>query len=374
VQNLTQNPIWFEKMVFDCTESWTVEDVNFLQPGVNIFSDSNALMQPQDMRQYMYVLRPVSPSPMPPNYPAGQAIPLGRLDLSWRSSFGEPGRLLTSMLTRRIPLPAQPPVSAVPPYLKRGTVASVPSRPSSPAQSRPSSPFRPRQNSTAASPLTPTQANLPSTLSFASDLQVEVILRDTPTTSIRQHTSISIPFTLVITALRPRTLSLVVQHVEPTALLRLPPPATPAHIPNDSLSNPAYSTLSPAQDKFNYALAQEKQLVMSPKSDHADLSGDLSAKPKVILPPPTSDSPNLPSTHDIAFNGASAKFFPPLDVTSGIPTMYDFELSYIPLKSGLVRVGGLRVLLMEDSYEEPGARSTAQILWRSDVVTELWVI
>jgi hypothetical protein len=62
-----------------------------------IFSGSMSLMQPQDIRQYIYILQPVASPGSPVIHEPGTIIPLGRLDLSWRSAFGEPGRLLTSV-------------------------------------------------------------------------------------------------------------------------------------------------------------------------------------------------------------------------------------------------------------------------------------
>lgn len=56
-------------------------------------------MHPQDMRQYIYILSPTVVPSFPAAHPPGSVIPLGRLDISWRSSFGEPGRLLTSVGT-----------------------------------------------------------------------------------------------------------------------------------------------------------------------------------------------------------------------------------------------------------------------------------
>ena len=100
IQNLTPEPMWFERMRFECTDGWDAEDGNIVdheEERDSIFSGSTALMQPQDMRQYIYILSPKSVSPVAIFYPPGSIIPLGRLDISWRSSFGEPGRLLTSV-------------------------------------------------------------------------------------------------------------------------------------------------------------------------------------------------------------------------------------------------------------------------------------
>ena len=94
--------MWFERMEFDCADGWNVADANKL-PGADddddhrLFSGSTALMQPQAVRQYIYILTPTSSSSFPVVHPAGSVIPLGRLDISWRCQFGEPGRLLTSV-------------------------------------------------------------------------------------------------------------------------------------------------------------------------------------------------------------------------------------------------------------------------------------
>jgi trafficking protein particle complex subunit 13 len=84
----------------EAVDGWTVEDENMLDTESqkeSIFSESAALMQPQDMRQYAYSMSPTSTSNFPVVHAPGSIIPLGRLDISWRSSFGEPGRLLTSV-------------------------------------------------------------------------------------------------------------------------------------------------------------------------------------------------------------------------------------------------------------------------------------
>lgn len=95
--------MWFARISFECADGWTAIDMN--QSGAitasnenaQLFSGSMALLQPQAIRQYIYVLSPtaIPTFPVPPQ--PGSSIPLGRLDISWRSQFGEPGRLLTSV-------------------------------------------------------------------------------------------------------------------------------------------------------------------------------------------------------------------------------------------------------------------------------------
>jgi hypothetical protein len=98
IQNLTSEPMWFERIMFEPVPSWDVQDMNLLPDGQHtLFSGPMAMMRPQDTRQYLYVLSETNPPSIPTQHVPGTVLPLGRLDISWRSSFGEPGRLLTSV-------------------------------------------------------------------------------------------------------------------------------------------------------------------------------------------------------------------------------------------------------------------------------------
>ncbi len=102
IQNLTPDALWLQRMKFECAEGWDALDANIAQDPstsdtISIFTGSMALLQPQDTRQYIYILSPKVVPPFPVTHAPGNIIALGRLDISWRSSFGEPGRLLTSV-------------------------------------------------------------------------------------------------------------------------------------------------------------------------------------------------------------------------------------------------------------------------------------
>lgn len=107
IQNMTQETMWFDRMELECAEGWRALDANRLsstdpsgdntQAQKSLFSGSMALMQPLAVRQYIYILSPTNIPTLPVTHPPGSVIPLGRLDISWRSKFGEPGRLLTSV-------------------------------------------------------------------------------------------------------------------------------------------------------------------------------------------------------------------------------------------------------------------------------------
>lgn len=102
IQNMTTESLWFEAIKFECVDGWLFEDANITTDSVdrvNIFEGDAAMMHPQDLRQYLYILSrkdDARPS-IPVVHPPGTVIPLGRLDISWRSPFGGPGRLLTSV-------------------------------------------------------------------------------------------------------------------------------------------------------------------------------------------------------------------------------------------------------------------------------------
>lgn len=110
IQNLTQGPLWFEKLRLEPVEGWDVIDANLFSTPMktmesqidanSLFSGTTTIMHPQDIRQYVYIMTPRASSSstvVPVPHAPGSIIPLGRLDISWRSSMGEPGRLLTSV-------------------------------------------------------------------------------------------------------------------------------------------------------------------------------------------------------------------------------------------------------------------------------------
>lgn len=94
IQNLTQKPMTFQRVRFECVDGWIVQDVND-----GIYVGRASTVAAQEVRQYLYVLTPhlaTSRKIVTPPTP-GSIVPLGRLDISWTTTFGEPGRLLTSV-------------------------------------------------------------------------------------------------------------------------------------------------------------------------------------------------------------------------------------------------------------------------------------
>lgn len=410
----------FERMQFECAEGWNVKDANIIdvdsdedEDEKQLFSGSLALMQPQDIRQYIYILTPKSSSLIPAAHVPGSILPLGRLDIFWRSSFGEPGRLLTSMLSRRIPIPPvptpQPSASALPPYLKRGT---PPSRPQSPQliQSRPNSP--PLSRSSIIAPpgsLSPFQAPIIP----MPDVEVNLIVRQTPQHPIRVEEPFAITFALVLSSSVPlsndhkrRAVRLVVQHLQPprvsAPLLATPAPAAEASSPR--LPSSGFSTPSSATATFNYALAHQKlTAASSPRQpaldgltqrlEHIGISGDT-----VSLPPPFFQGVDelKHARSSVLFVGSSVLHLPIIELSASAvaghtqadqaTAVQEFQLSYLPLQKGYTTVGGLRVLLIDDRFigvgeslddasqnERRRGPILARILKEWDIVSEVWV-
>jgi trafficking protein particle complex subunit 13 len=337
IQNLTPEPMWFERMSLEAVDGWTIVDENAIGTGPvkeSVFSESSALMQPQDMRQYVYTMTPVLTPTLPVIHAPGSIIPLGRLDISWRSSFGEPGRLLTSvclcctflvlvpfltcapqMLSRRIPLP--PPVqaaSAVPPYLQRNTMvpSGVPPRPGSPQHVpsrpgtppiRPGSPFRSRNGtpsiSTRPQSPGPTAASTSHHSAAAShvalnvvvrppDLEVDLVVSHIPrdlisiekpfTIACKLNVSAAVPYPQSHGKQRHRIITLVVQHVQHRRVSVAPvPEPAPVLAAHPDASNPrlpsALTSASPTSIPWRGAFGYDKPLVLSP-DQHSTNGGE----------------------------------------------------------------------------------------------------
>ncbi|KAG6812766.1 hypothetical protein H0H92_000681 [Tricholoma furcatifolium] len=414
IQNLTQEPMHFEKMHLECTDEWEAEDVNLLDDATQLFSGPQALMQPQDTRQYIYILTPKSTSLTPVALAPGTIVPLGRLDIFWRSSFGEPGRLLTSMLSRRIPIPppVQTPASAVPPHLKRSITTGPPSRPQSPQpnQSRPGTPPppgpSPSQSRTPSSispsippsPFQPLAASLP-------ELEVGLLIRDIPHDSIRVDNPFKVLASLVFSSSPQlgrekwrRVVKVSIQHLQPPRGNALQAAAAPAsrtetfspRLPSSGFSTPSSRTAN--SPTFNYAIAHQKlAAVASPRQQALSALEGTSAlghdEDTIVIPPPYFKGTiehKLPKT--VLYSGSSALYLPSVELSyshenARLTAIQDFELTFIPTQKGFATVGGLRVLLINDrlldtteaANDDCSSLSQARILKEWEVISEIWV-
>jgi hypothetical protein len=146
---------------------------------------------------------------------------------------------------------------------------------------------------------------------------------------------------------------------------------------------------------FNYALAHQKLLAVSPMRHSLDDGANGGAP---TLPPPFFEGADELkfSKSGVVFCGSSAVFLQPIELArpagdgensdgdedGKIQGVQDFELHYMPVSKGFSTVGGLRVILLEDKYLEDSSdaqddkspfRPEAKILKEWDIVAEVWV-
>ncbi|KAF9190179.1 hypothetical protein BGZ51_008882 [Haplosporangium sp. Z 767] len=111
VQNVSGVTMWMERMKFEVADAFVVKDLNVViededadksdkvegrSKPESIFSKHD-YFAPNDIRQYLYVLTPKPGKELL----AKKTNVLGKMDILWRSQFGETGRLQTSQLTRK---------------------------------------------------------------------------------------------------------------------------------------------------------------------------------------------------------------------------------------------------------------------------------
>ncbi|KAK3755626.1 hypothetical protein QZH41_017612 [Actinostola sp. cb2023] len=112
VQNITSSPMVMESVRLEPSPLYNVTDLNLVNadnnqvnseetPMENVFG-RGSFLPPSDTRQYLYMLTTKSPLERNPK----SAAVVGKLDIVWRTAFGERGRLQTSQLTRVTPIPA----------------------------------------------------------------------------------------------------------------------------------------------------------------------------------------------------------------------------------------------------------------------------
>ncbi|CAI2176110.1 15239_t:CDS:1 [Funneliformis geosporum] len=93
------------------------EDVKSTKVSLESIFGKDSYLNPQDIRQYLYML---TPKPEVEDKLGRTTNVLGKLDIVWRSSHGETGRLQTSQLTRRPPAldEIELSVTSVPPLIE----------------------------------------------------------------------------------------------------------------------------------------------------------------------------------------------------------------------------------------------------------------
>ena len=293
---------------------------------------------------------------------------------------------------------------------------SVPPRPQSPGMS----------TTTLGNPNSGSQPGL----AVMDPVDLDLVVRSIPQGTLQVGKSFSVACTLGVSASvregQQRTLSLAVQHVQPSSVPTTSETAPPA----------ATATMTPAATNARLASAVAMAMASSPtpRSSLTLLDGPLVGSPRIIQPAdheeddPVSQQrfpPPQPMHGDEArydklrgatrFIGASTLLVPPMTLVPTHPEsesssvgpgggggdhdskgdtttrtsvattgkevqFWDFKLEYTPLRIGFVPVGGLRVLLLEDrvqgaeeAYPERRYSNAPMVLKEWDVIGEIWV-
>ena len=262
-------------------------------------------------------------------------------------------------------------------------------------------------------------------LALIDPVDVDLVVRSMPQGgTLQAGKSFSVACTLGVSASvqegQQRTLSLAVQHVQPSAA-----PTT-----SETAPQVATATMTPAATNARLASAVAMAMASSPtpRSSLTLLDGPLVGSPRTtqLMEREEDDSasrqrfpPPWPRHGDEArydklrgatrFLGASTLLVPSMTLVRTHPELssvgpgggggggsnndsrgdstpgkevqfWDFELEYTPLKTGFVPVGGLRVLLVEDrvqgaeeAYPERRSSDVPVVLKEWDVIGEIWV-
>lgn len=406
IQNHCDSSMWFERMRSEALPGFTLADQND-----GLYEGAEALLPPGGLRQFLYILQA---GPEAPIVPPGASQGLGRIDIGWRTRNGEVGRLLSSTLGRRVP---QVPGPAAP--LVAADAASVRSGRTLPVGMSPALPPIPMQDGSAAVPAPP---SLPSADGLAFDLTVSSIQ------SIDSSFSCDEPFGVdlrlaVSSAPSPeprprRRLQLAAQHVQwhpsPLSIQSQAPTTVPqprlASQPTATLTLPGSLPFSqPHSAPPSVTSLQQQQQHLRPSTDSLSRTSLDSIRSTASPAPPaaTSSIDPLPVLHGIQLprsvpirTGAPIGPLPSPGVMrlggevvdlgevfvggeTDAEAVKEFRVRYLPLETGLIRVGGLRVLLLENEevkegglgVERAGERGErmARVVWETETIAEVWV-
>ena len=260
------------------------------------------------------------------------------------------------------------------------------------------------------------------TIPMLDAVDVDLVVRAIPRDPLLIETPFSVAFTLAVSATmvrargRDRVLSIAVQHVQPTQIRPSQQPSAPAVESVDrrasvkpiGLASPSVTStpLSRVMDDRTLVGSPRQQYLMHGEDER---SGDgVPLLPSPVPEPEDAEKYAKPSAGGVRYLGASALFLPPVrlsppgeepqgsvesdddssashDVklpTAKVEASWDFELSYLPVRAGFSTVGGLRVLLVEDRWEDGDEKKAlvegrrpapARVLKEWDVVGEIWV-
>ncbi|BGP36068.1 hypothetical protein JCM10296v2_007920 [Rhodotorula toruloides] len=407
IQNHCDSSMWFERMRFETLPGFTLTDQND-----GLYEGAEALLPPGGLRQFLYILQAGLEAPI---VPPGASQGLGRIDIGWRTRNGEVGRLLSSTLGRRVP---QVPGPAAP--LAATDAASVRTGRALPVGMSPALPPIPMQDGSTAAPAPP---SLPSADGFAFDLTVSSIQTAESNSTFAQNEPFAVNLRLAVSSApspepRPRRrLRLAAQHVQwhpsplsfqSQATTTVPQPRL-ASQPTATLTLPGSLPFSQAHSAPPSVTSLRQQQHLRPSTDSLSRTSldSIRSAASPAPPAPASFTGPLPVLHDIQLPrsipmraGPAIGPLPSPGVmrlggeivdlgevfvgcAADAEAVKEFRVRYLPLDTGLIRVGGLRVLMLENEEEKEGGLDVegaeergermARVVWETETIAEVWV-
>jgi len=105
IENATQAPLFIESVKLDPVSLFICNDLNQIDQDKvktktleTTFSQNIVYMKPSTARQYLFMLTPKYPT----SPEAKASIAIGKLEVVWKSTLGEVGKLTTAPLLRKI--------------------------------------------------------------------------------------------------------------------------------------------------------------------------------------------------------------------------------------------------------------------------------
>jgi len=252
--------------------------------------------------------------------------------------------------------------------------------------------------------MAPNQQPAPPVPLSMAGVEVDLIINHISRESITVEQPFKIALTATVSAVVPkakgaqRIISLAVQHLQcsrfATPVYTEPPHATETSSSRFSslgLTSASSTLVTPVKSSPN--IASEMSLVGSPQKI-------LAQRGVPTLPPPHfefADQEKRAELNGCVSLGSSTLFLSPITLThtshdkphedpsdnqaAKVEGSQGFELTFLPTRTGFVRVGGLRLLLVRDEvvHGDQAAHSSgpsigeARTLKELDVVAELWV-
>ena len=400
VQNISAEPLLFNKLNFGPAEGLEVQDLTIR---------NNYPVQPGDVLQCLYIIKP-KPKKIQDIIAkarlANNAMGLGRLEIRWSGRMGDAGHLTTSQLVRHLPMPFVPPALASRQTFPHQTSnLATPDRPFRSGLRSPSPRGSPHLGTGTAtpSPRQSVQIDEPLLLPFGSDIQTALYTLPPESTSFATGKPFELHFRLSLTSTcrnpssgKKRRLRLAAQHVDHHSPLlhqlyapesRADPTQTGSARQSLETSRPLPPTPRRSEDNqatiwppphplpegHPYDARRSDQRHLKPSQGVRFYGNTLLELPEVSFDHGSDAKPSAAASDEADQSDprisidSTATDDVPLDQVArkGVAKRQQtqtvhFSLQYVSFTHGIHTVGGVRVMVVEDSWLDGDAEEAGQ--------------